>query len=68
MRYSDIGSVEGIAADMRAWLDASPGVDRSLPLFVGLASLDNHACNLTVLVHLAALTLGSTVKKYEALM
>jgi hypothetical protein len=52
VRYSDMGSVEGIAADMKAWLDASSGVDRSLPLFVGLASLDNHACNLTVLVGL----------------
>jgi len=50
VRYSDIGSVEGIVADMRAWLDAHPGVDCSLPLFVGLGSLDNHACNLSVVV------------------
>ena len=42
--------VEPVVAAMKAWLEASDGVDKRLPLSVGLASLDNHACNLTIVV------------------
>lgn len=42
--------VEPVVAAMKAWLEASEGVDKRLPLSVSLASLDNHACNLTVVV------------------
>lgn len=50
VRHSDMHAVEKIVSQMKAWLDASPGIEKSLPCFVGLASLDNQACNLTVLV------------------
>lgn len=56
VRYKDMLAVEDIVSDMRAWLVASPGVDSSLPLFVGLGSLDNHACNITLLVRLTSVS------------
>ena len=50
VRHSDMKAVGSITAAMQQWLKECPGIDHNLPFFVGLASLDNQACNLTVLV------------------
>lgn len=50
VRYEDMDAVEGIVGAARSWLEESRHIDGSLPLFVGLASLDNHACNISIVV------------------
>ena len=50
VRHQDMKAVGAITADMQKWMRESSGIDQGLPCFVGLASLDNQACNLTVLV------------------
>ena len=55
IRHRDMLLVEPITVSMKTWLDNSKDIDHSLPFFVGLSSLDNHSCNLGILVSLSAM-------------
>ena len=66
IRHADMGAVEKITSEMKAWLDKSTGIEKSLPYFVSLASLDQHACNLSILVsHLTSSTLKNPQRFYQ---
>ena len=50
IRHKDMLLVDGITASMKSWLETSVDIHHDLPTFVGLSSLDNHSCNISVLV------------------
>ena len=52
IRHKDMGLVEPITAGMKKCLEDCTDIEHNLPYFVGLTSLDNHACNLSILVGL----------------
>lgn len=50
VRYEDASKVPKIAADLKAWFDAHPGVDHQLPAKVSLADLAPYSLTLSVMV------------------
>lgn len=50
IRHKDMLLVESVTGGMKKWLETSKDIDQTLPNFVGLNSLDNHSCNLSVMV------------------
>ena len=48
--------VESMVAAMRRHLETSDAIDRRLPMHVGLASLDNYACNIHIVVRILPMT------------
>ena len=55
IRHKDMLLVDPITAAMKSYLDNSKDIDHGLPYFVGLSGLDNHSCNLGILVRPPAL-------------
>lgn len=52
IRHKDMHLVDPITVSMKKWLKDCSEIDTCLPFFAGLASLDNHACNIGILVGL----------------
>lgn len=50
IRHKDMLLVDAVTGGMKRWLETSKDIDQTLPNFVGLSSLDNHSCNLNIMV------------------
>lgn len=50
VRYEDLPKVKAITADIKAFLDQHPGVDKSLPYGSGLGSLQDWSVQIGVMV------------------
>ena len=53
IRHKDMLLVDSVTGSMKRWLETSKDIDQTLPNFVGLGSLDNHSCNLSIMVSLS---------------
>lgn len=50
VRYEDLPKVKAITADIKAFLDQHPGVDKKLPYGAGLGSLQDWSVQIGVMV------------------
>jgi hypothetical protein len=52
VRYEDLPKVKAITADIKAFLDAHPGVDKKLPYGAGLGSLQDWSVQIGMMVRI----------------
>jgi small-conductance mechanosensitive channel len=50
LRYEDLKKVKDITADIKAFLDQHPGVDKKLPYGAGLGSLQDWSVQINLMV------------------